>query len=219
MLEGLLLLPQICLHCRQTRQFSGKIKSAVKSLINAPTIRRIGDPLLREEAKPVEMAYLSTPHFKEVTDKMISTMRKGESYGISAPQIGHSLQVVAYEFTGSHMKKYMQLYGSSALSTMEMRLCPLTVLVNPHIEVTDPTVLAYRETCLSMPGYSALVPRCKAIKVKGLTLDGVVLDFSVSGWIARIIQHEVDHLRGNLFVDSMLYKSLINEEWRNFRKY
>lgn len=217
--QGVKVSNQVSCCCLQTRRFSGKIKSTIKSIINAPTIRRVGDPLLREEAKPVEMGFLSTPQFTEITEKMVTAMRKEEAYGISAPLLGHSLQVIAYEYTGHHMKRCMQIYGSCGVSAMEMRICPLTILINPTIEIIDPQVVAYKETCLSMPGFSALVPRCKAVKVKALSMNGIQLDFEASGWIARIIQQHMDILRGNLLIDSMLYKSLVNEDWRNYRKY
>ena len=106
---------------------------------------------------------------------------------------------------------------SKGVSKMEMSLFPLKVLINPKIEIIDPTVVSFKEGCLSIHRFSGVVPRAKQIKVEALNIDGENINFLAHGWTARIIQHEVDHLHGNLFVDSMLYKSLMNEEWRNHK--
>merc|ERR1711953_1242701 len=124
----------------------------------------------------------ASPEFTTVTEKMLSAMRKDESYGISAPQIGYSLQVIAFEVTGHHIKNCMKAYGSKGVASMQMHICPLNVLVNPTIEITNPQVVSFREKCCSMPGYSALVPRCKEVKVRGLSTEGKVVEFVAAGW-------------------------------------
>lgn len=180
-------------------------------------VRQIGDPILREQARPVELPTLIQPEFKSMVEEMISVMRRKNGGGISAPQIGVPLQVIAFEVTGYDLKMAMEKYGSKGVSKMQMTLCPLTVLINPKIKVTDPTQVTLRETCLSVEDYSALVPRVKEIKVEALSQEGQNIEMFANGWTARIILHEIDHLQGNLFVDSMIYKSLRNERWKHFK--
>jgi len=176
-------------------------------------IRQIGDPILREISKPVDKAALIAPEFKELIKELIATMRKSNAAGICAPQIGIPLQIIAYEVTGHDIKLAMDKYGSKGVSKMQMAPCPITVLINPKLKIIDSRTVMLRESCLSIESFSALVPRAREIKVEAIDPDGKNLNFNANGWIARIIQHEVDHLQGNLYIDSMAYKSLRNEKW------
>lgn len=180
-------------------------------------IRQVGDPILRARAKPVELAYLIAPEFKEMVDELVSTLRKKNAAGIAAPQIGVSLQVIAAEVTGHDLKIAIQKYGSKGVTKMQMTLFPLTVMINPKIRVIDPTTVAFKEGCLSVQNFTAVVPRSQEIAVEALNLEGETINFTAVGWTARIIQHEVDHLNGNLFVDCMSYKTLTNEKWRSYK--
>jgi len=183
----------------------------------APPIRQIGDPVLRAQAKPVELPYLLTPEFKQLTELMIHAMRSKNGVGIAAPQIGVSLQVIAVEFTGFHLNKAIEKYGSRGVRKMEMSLYPLQIFVNPKLTVTNHATVAFKEGCLSMENYTAMVPRAKEVQIEARNLKGERVEFKVHGYTARIFQHEVDHLTGNLYVDSMLYKSLVNEKWRDHK--
>ena len=180
-------------------------------------IRQIGDPILREKAKPVDLPLLMDPSFGKMIDNLISEKRKLNAWGLSAPQIGESLQVIVFEVTGYDLKTAAKNFGSKGLSKMQMTLCPLTVLVNPKLKILDPTQIVLRESCASVKNYSALVPRAKEIKVTGLNREGEKIELHAHGWTARIIQHEIDHLQGNLYIDSMIYKSLRYDQWRSFQ--
>lgn len=213
-------------HCvirnhRKASSWSQNISSKLLTVSNAfknEKIRQIGDPFLRNQAKSVEMAFFIATEFQEIIDTMTSILRKSDTHGISAPQVGYSLQIIAYEVTGKDIKDAMKLYGSKGVSEMEMSLSPLKILINPEMEIVDTSIVKFNESCLSMEGYTCVVPRARQIKVNALSTDGEKLTFLAHGWSARIIQHEMDHLRGNLIVDSMTHKSLTNTDWRNFKE-
>lgn len=202
--------------CRRSSNWAVNVLDFIQGK-KATKIRQIGDPILREIAKPVERAAFISPDFKHLIDELIHTMRKTNAAGISAPQIGIPLQVIAFEVTGHDIKLAMKKYGSKGVSKMQMTLCPLTVFVNPKVKFLDTKTVTMRESCLSVENLSALVPRVREIKVEGLDRSGEFLEMHATGWTARIIQHEVDHLNGNLYIDTMTYKSLKNEKWQQYK--
>jgi len=177
-------------------------------------IQQIGDPILRKQARKVELAALISTEFQDIIHELVSTMRKNNAAGIAAPQIGYSMQVIALEVTGNDLKLAMNKYGSRGVSKMQMSLFPLKILINPKLKIIDPTHVTFREGCLSMKYFSAMVPRAKEVEIQALNEHGDAIKFQAHGWTARILQHEMDHLQGNLFVDSMMYKSLANEKWK-----
>lgn len=179
-------------------------------------VRQIGDPLLREKSKPVQFDYMFSPEFNKIVETMIQTMRGKKAVGISAPQIGASLRVIAVEFNGQHLQQSLKKFGSNGIKKMQMQIYPLKVVINPEMKIIDPTTVAFKEGCLSMEGYSAVVPRLKEVQISGLSQKGEKLKFDVTGWIARIFQHEMDHLDGHLYVDSMQYKTLVFEKWKDY---
>lgn len=120
--------------------------------------------------------------------------------GLSAPQLGHSVRLIAYQIQDKALIKERNL----------SKHVPLTFLVNPKI-ISKSGIkgeLVEREWCESMPQYSGLVKRAEAIHVHALDLEGKLVDKKYSGLLARIIQHEMDHLEGINFTDIMEKKSL-----------
>ena len=179
-------------------------------------VRQIGDPILREKSKPVQYDYMFSPEFTSIIDAMIKSMKEKKAVGIAAPQIGASLRVIAVEFNGKHIQQNIKKFGTNGVKKMHMQLYPLQVVINPEMKIIDPTTVAFKEGCLSMEGYSAIVPRMKEVQISGLGQRGEKLKFNVGGWIARIFQHEMDHLDGHLYVDSMQYKTLMYEKWKDY---
>lgn len=193
---------------------------ALGSLLGTdPKIRQVGDPVLREEAEPVDSTFLYSHDFKEMLERMIKVMRSKHGSGIAAPQIGVGLQVFAMEFTGQHYKRLKERgFSDKDLKRMGIALVPLKVFINPDVKILDHKMLAFREGCLSVEGFSALVPRAKEVKISALDTSGSPFTWQAAGWPARIIQHEMDHLKGNLYIDTMLYKSFINNKWEEYTK-
>lgn len=152
------------------------------------TVLRMGDPRLLETARPV--ADFGSPALLELIRDMHDTMAATGGVGLAAPQIGVGLQVVIFGFERS--PRYP-----------EAEPVPQTVLINPVVTpLTEEEELGY-EGCLSVPGLRGEVPRCKRVRYRGYGPDGAVIDRSVEGFHARVVQHECDHLIGRLFPTRM----------------
>ena len=182
-----------------------------------PKVRQIGDPILREVAVPVDQLSLHTTEFKKLLQVMVETMRAANAVGLAAPQIGVGLQVFVMEYTKGHMETLKKRgFTLDDFRRMQMDIVPLKTFINPEVKVTNSKMVAFKEGCLSVEGFSGVVPRAVEVEVSGLNENGEPVSWKASGWAARIVQHEVDHLRGNIYVDSMVYKSFMNNNWNDF---
>jgi peptide deformylase len=154
------------------------------------TIRQIvtlPDPILRRKAKPVTRfdAELQT-----LVDDMIETMRAAPGVGLAAPQVGASECVIVVEY----------IEDEEAEDTEDAPK-KLYVMVNPEIKKCSETREMGIEGCLSVPGWQGEVERALEVTVKGLTRRGQPMKVKAKGWMARIFQHEIDHLNGVVFTD------------------
>ena len=142
------------------------------------------DPVLRRKARPVDRFDSS---LQTLIDDMIETMRDAPGVGLAAPQVGVSDRVIVVEYPEDEEK--------------EDAPKKLFVVINPEIkefsDETEPGV----EGCLSVPGYQGEVERSLAVTVKGLTRRGQPMKVKAKGWLARIFQHEIDHINGVVFTD------------------
>jgi peptide deformylase len=148
------------------------------------TVLRMGHPLLQRVAAPV--ARFGTAELRQLVSDMDDTMRALNGAGIAAPQIGVSLRVVIFEVT--HNPRYPQAEP-----------VPYTVLINPVLDPLGDEQDEAWEGCLSVPGLRGLVPRHTNLRYRGFDLDGQPIDRTVTGFHARVVQHEVDHLDGILY--------------------
>lgn len=165
---------------------------------------QIGNPVLRQVAKTVPRDKITTSEFQQLVDHMVRIMRETRGVGLAAPQVGVSLQVFCMELTDVHLK----LLGPEKTAELQMTKLPLTILINPHLAVTDSTAITKEEGCLSVGGYVGRVARATAVQIKGLNRHGDDEQHNLIGWSARIAQHEVDHLQGTIYVDKMVAGSL-----------
>jgi peptide deformylase len=147
-------------------------------------VLKMGDPLLLQQAKPVER--FDTPELHALITDMQDTMAAMSGAGIAAPQIGVSLQVVIFG-----VGKNPRYPDAEAV--------PFTVLINPQLTVQGEETEDGWEGCLSVPGMRGLVPRFKNLRYRGKDQFGNDIDRSVTGFHARVVQHEVDHLLGVLY--------------------
>lgn len=147
-------------------------------------VLRMGDPRLLEPAQPV--AAFNTPELAELVGDMTDTMRALNGAGLAAPQIGVNLQVVIFEVRDNPRYPMAEAV-------------PFTVLVNPRLTPLAEAMEEGWEGCLSLPGMRGLVPRHTALRYQGWDERGNPIDRSVSGFHARVVQHEVDHLLGILY--------------------
>jgi peptide deformylase len=147
-------------------------------------VLRMGHPVLKQVAAPV--AQFGTAGLRELVRDMDDTMRALDGAGIAAPQVGESLRVVIFEVTAN--PRYPQAEA-----------VPYTVLVNPTLEPLGDELEDGWEGCLSVPGLRGLVPRYRRLRYRGFGLEGEPIDRTVTGFHARVVQHEVDHLDGILY--------------------
>ncbi|HKB83067.1 MAG TPA: peptide deformylase [Burkholderiales bacterium] len=147
-------------------------------------VLRMGDPILFKRAEPVMQ--FDTPELHALLQDMDDTMRSKNGAGIAAPQIGVSLQVV--------------MFGVGANPRYpDAEQVPYTVLINPALEPIGAEMEEGWEGCLSVPGMRGVVPRYSQLRYRGFDPFGNAIDRTVSGFHARVVQHETDHLSGILY--------------------
>jgi peptide deformylase len=175
-----------------------------------------GEPVLRQPARALSPQEIRSKEIQKLIEHMRETMRQAPGVGLAAPQIGLSLQLAVIE----DRKQYHKEVSLEQLALRERRPVPFHVVVNPRIRtLEEDKIVEFFEGCLSLPGYFALVPRSRTVRVECLDHRGNPKAIEASGWYARILQHEIDHLHGNLYIDRMHSRSLSStENWEKFWK-
>jgi peptide deformylase len=179
-------------------------------------IVRAGDPVLRDRAAEVAAEELGQKPLLSLVRTMVEAMRRAPGVGLAAPQIGVGKRVIVLE----DAERLMAKLTPEERADRARAPFPLKVIVNPVLTIVDDTPVTFFEGCLSVPGWSALVPRGTEVLVTGTDEKGEPLSWRVSGWPARILQHEVDHLEGTLYIDRMLSRTFghnpeVAEHWFN----
>jgi peptide deformylase len=162
-------------------------------------IAQIGEQVLRAPANELSRQDILSPKTQELIEHMRDTMRNAPGVGLAAPQVGVPLQLAVIEDREEYQKKFTP----TQLSERQRQPIPFHVIVNPRIVSADNTGLEFFEGCLSVAGYSAIVPRARAVTVEYLNEHAENKRVEAVGWYARIMQHEIDHLAGVLYVDRM----------------
>ena len=155
-------------------------------------IAKIGNPVLRQQATPVDPASIGSRRVQAFLDDMFETMVQYEGIGLAAPQVAHSEQIVVMECEGKEG-------------------FPKTVLINPKIVFYSPSQSEMWEGCLSIDNMRGKVVRPSMIRVQAYDRQGVLQDFEANGLYAVCIQHEMDHLIGKLFIDRMADMSTLTQ--------
>jgi peptide deformylase len=140
-------------------------------------------PILRRKAEPVTRI---TPALRRLIADMVETMRAAEGIGLAAPQVGEPLRVIIVEVPEDE-----EVPGSGVLYAV----------INPEIVEASPEIEEGVEGCLSIPGWYGWVPRARWVIVRGLNPEGRRVRIRAEGLVARVFQHEIDHLDGILFPD------------------
>jgi len=176
---------------------------------------QIGEPVLRGKAAPLSRQEIRSKPVQQLIEWMRETMRDAPGVGLAAPQVGLALQIAVIEDRPEAMKDLPPEF----LAERERKPVPFHVVINPKIRLRG-AVLTFFEGCLSMPGFSALVPRSRIARVDFLNHRGDAVSLQAAGWHARILQHEIDHLNGFVYVDRMHPRSLttmdnLTRYWKN----
>lgn len=174
-------------------------------------VARLGHPVLRKLAEPVDPATLRTPPIQRLIDDMIETMREYDGAGLAAPQV-HALKQIAV----------LEVLGNPRYP--DAPEVPLMVLVNPVITALTEEMEEGWEGCLSVPDMRGMVPRFTAVRLQCLDRDGQKIDVIAKDFFARVCQHETDHLFGKVYLDRMRNLSTLthiaewNKHWLGIRE-
>ena len=158
-------------------------------------IARMGHPVLAKRAEPV--ADPSAPGIRRLVGDMVETMIDANGAGLAAPQVHVPLRVVVFQAPDERAEE------AETEAERFDHTAPLTVLINPQIEVLGPDFEGGWEGCLSVPGLRGLVERPNHIRYRGYDQDGKLIERTARGFHARVVQHEVDHLDGILYPQRM----------------
>ena len=170
-------------------------------------VAKLGNPILREISKQVDLKELADQQgqLPDFIEDMIDTMHEEDGVGLAAPQVNRSQQIVVLEYENN--ERYP---GESSI--------PVTVLVNPVLsDYGEEKVLGW-ESCLSLVDFRGLVPRSTSVTLKAYDRDGDRIEKRATGFEAVVLQHEIDHLNGKVFLDRMedLTKLAYQEEFEEF---
>ncbi|CAL9352909.1 peptide deformylase [Streptomyces sp. DH-12] len=162
-----------------------------------------GHPVLRRRTEPYD-GQLDPVLLARFVQALRVTMRAAPGVGLAAPQVGVGLRIAVIEDPAPVPEEVRVARGREPQ--------PFRVLVNPRYEPVGAERAAFFEGCLSVPGYQAVVARHASVRLTGQDEDGRALDEVFTGWPARIVQHETDHLDGTLYLDRAELRSLSSNE-------
>lgn len=171
-------------------------------------IVQAGDPVLRKQARPLTTDEIASPSIQQLIELMRETMREAPGVGLAAPQIGLSLQLAVIE----DQPDYLAHHSADELAELQRSAVPFHVIINPKLSSPDDARAEFFEGCLSVEGYQAIVNRALNVRVECLNERGEEITIDAHGWYARILQHEIDHLNGNLYIDRMKTRTLTTSE-------
>ncbi len=167
-------------------------------------IVQAGEAVLRETARPLAPDQIRSAEIQQLIEWMRETMRDAPGVGLAAPQVGLPLQLAVIEDPES----VLRTMAPERLAERGRRPVPFHVIANPRITLERETV-EFFEGCLSVAGWSALVPRALRVHVECLDEKAKPVSIAAEGWYARILQHEIDHLHGTLYLDRMHSRSFM----------
>jgi peptide deformylase len=171
-------------------------------------IVQAGNPILRQRALPLTVEQIRSREIQKLIETMRTCMHEAPGVGLAAPQVGLALQLAVIE----DREEYHKDVSEALLQERERSPVPFHVIVNPVLEEVGGEKAEFFEGCLSLSGFSALVPRARVVRVSCLNERGEPKVIDASGWYARILQHEVDHLNGALYIDRMRTRSFTTME-------
>ncbi len=159
----------------------------------------VGEVVLRQKARVLSPDEIRGREIQNLIAAMRETMYKAPGVGLAAPQVGVSVQLAVIEDKAEYTKDV----SADILAQRERRPVPFQVIINPVITLDRGETREFYEGCLSLPGFTALVPRARSVTVECLDHTGKPKTIAASGWYARILQHEIDHLQGTIYIDRM----------------
>jgi peptide deformylase len=179
-------------------------------------ISTVGEAVLRQQARPLSSVEIRSAKIKQLIEHMRETMNDAPGVGLAAPQIGMPLQLAVIE----DKPEYFAGLSTEQIAERQRKPVPFHVIINPVLQLQTVPNIEFFEGCLSLPGYTAIVPRAHSVRVECLDHGGTLQVIKASGWYARILQHEIDHLHGTLYLDRMLGRTFCSLDnhvrfWKN----
>ena len=171
-------------------------------------IVQAGNPVLRKQSRPLTKDEIASPSIRELIELMRETMREAPGVGLAAPQIGLPIQLAVIE----DRAEYVEGLSADELAERQRAAIPFHVIINPKLSFLDDSTVEFFEGCLSVEGFSAIVDRALKVRVECLNDRGDPITIDAHGWHARILQHEIDHLNGTLYIDRMNSRTLSTAE-------
>src|SRR5215813_12458084 len=162
-------------------------------------IVQAGDPLLRKQSRTLTKDEINSPEIQHLIGLMRDTMHEAPGVGLAAPQIGVSIQLAVIE----DQPEYLAHHSAAELAELQRSAVPFHVIINPKLTLLGEESAQLFEGCLSVEGYQAIVERALNVRVECLNERGEEVTINAHGWYARILQHEIDHLNGTLYIDRM----------------
>ena len=179
-------------------------------------IVQAGDPVLRKQGRQLTKNEIKSPEIQQLIELMRTTMHEAPGVGLAAPQVGVSIQLAVIE----DQPDYLAHHSADELAELQRSAVPFHVIINPKLTLLDNEWAQFFEGCLSVEGYQAIVDRALDVRVECLNERGEEVTINAHGWYARILQHEIDHLNGTLYIDRMKTRTLATGEnmarfWNN----
>ena len=171
-------------------------------------IVQAGNPVLRKQARELTKDEITSPSIQQLIELMRETMHEAPGVGLAAPQIGLSLQLAVIE----DQPEYLAHHSPDELAELQRSAVPFHVIINPKLSFVGNSTAEFFEGCLSVEGYQAVVNRALDVHVECLNERGEEITINAHGWYARILQHEIDHLNGTLYIDRMNTRTLTTGE-------
>jgi peptide deformylase len=171
-------------------------------------IRQVGDEVLRQKARLLSPDEILDRSTQELIESMRETMHDAPGVGLAAPQVGFPFQLVVIEDQAEAIEKL----PPEQVAERERRPVPFHVLINPKLTLLGVETAEFFEGCLSLAGFIAVVPRARQVRVEGLNERAEAVTIEATGWYARILQHEIDHLGGVLYVDRMNSRTFCTQD-------
>ena len=163
---------------------------------------------MRKVARTLSVDEIRSDSITRLIEEMRDTMRAAPGVGLAAPQIGESIQLAVIE----DRINYTRDVSSEELAKRQRSPVDFHVIINPKISIIGDDTVDFFEGCLSVEGFVAIVPRATNVRVECLNERAEPVTINAEGWYARILQHEIDHLNGTLYIDRMNTRTFMSTE-------
>jgi peptide deformylase len=169
-------------------------------------IVQVGEPVLRQRARELSVREIRSEKIQKLIRMMHDTLRDAPGVGLAAPQIGESLRLAIVE----DLPEYSRNLTPEQMQERERKSVPFHVIVNPKLTGIGKPEVEFFEGCLSLNGFTAIVARYRRVRVECLDEKAKPKVIAASGWYARILQHEIDHLNGTVYIDRMYSRTFMS---------